>query len=120
MSICYIRDTHFQIVTSINVSKLYILTKHAWYILDRPSEQYAPFFRGLWLKHRVTHLLISMAMANPRLTYEDFVDALHITPDSPDEISVAMTIIGRELDEKDVQCDEIVRMLPYVTALSYN
>jgi len=44
VSVCYIRDTHFQIATSINVSKLYILTKHAWYIFDRPSEQYIPFF----------------------------------------------------------------------------
>jgi DNA (cytosine-5)-methyltransferase 1 len=49
-----------------------------------------------------------MAMANPRLTYEDFVAALHIVPDSPDEISVALTIIGRELGENDIQCDEIV------------
>jgi len=54
-----------------------------------------------------------MAMENPWLTYEDFVDTLHITPDSPDEISVAMTIIGGcKLNEKDVQCNEIVRMLP--------
>ncbi|OJA16031.1 hypothetical protein AZE42_04288 [Rhizopogon vesiculosus] len=87
--------------------KLYILTKHAWYILDRPSEQYAPFFHGLWLKHRITHLLVSMAMANPRLTYEGFIAALHIVPDSPDEVSIALTIIERELDENDVQCDEI-------------
>jgi len=41
-------------------------------------------------------------------------------PDSPDEISVAMTTIGRELNKKDVHCDEIVRILPYVAALSYN
>ncbi|KAG2133739.1 S-adenosyl-L-methionine-dependent methyltransferase [Suillus clintonianus] len=87
--------------------KLYILTNHAWYILDRPSEQYVPFFRDLWLKHRVAHLLVSMALANPRLTYKDFVSALHITPDSPEEVSVALTIIGRELDENDIQCDDI-------------
>jgi DNA (cytosine-5)-methyltransferase 1 len=61
-----------------------------------------------------------MAMANPRLTYEDFVAALRIVPDSPEEVSVAMSIIGRELDENDIQCDEIVCIckFPYVAALS--
>jgi hypothetical protein len=49
-----------------------------------------------------------------------YAGIFYITPDSPDEISVAMTTIGRELDEQDVQCDKIVRMLPYVAALSYN
>jgi hypothetical protein len=39
-----------------------------------------------------------------------YAGIFHITPDSPDEISVAMTTIGRELDKKDVQCDEIVRI----------
>ncbi|KAG1743398.1 S-adenosyl-L-methionine-dependent methyltransferase [Suillus lakei] len=87
--------------------KFYILTNHAWYILDHPSEQYAPFFRGLWLRHRVAHLLVSMALANPRLTYKDFVSALHITPDSPDEVSIALTIIGRELNENDIQSDDV-------------
>ncbi|KAG0701495.1 hypothetical protein DFH29DRAFT_1000139 [Suillus ampliporus] len=87
--------------------KLYILTNHAWYILDRPAQQYAPFFRGLWLMHRVTHLLVSMSLANPRLTYEDFISALHVSPDSPNEVSVALTIIGRELNENDVQSDDI-------------
>jgi DNA (cytosine-5)-methyltransferase 1 len=89
-------------------SKFYVLTKHAWYILDLPSEQYAPFFRRLWLMHRVAHLLVSMALASPRLTYKDFVSALHITPDSPDEVSVALTIIGRELNENDIQSTDIV------------
>jgi DNA (cytosine-5)-methyltransferase 1 len=89
-------------------SKFYILTKHAWYILDLPSEQYAPFFHGLWLRHRVAHLLVSMALASPRLTYKDFVSTFHITPDSPDEVSVALTIIGRELNENDVQSADIV------------
>ncbi|KAG2063855.1 S-adenosyl-L-methionine-dependent methyltransferase [Suillus decipiens] len=87
--------------------KFYILTKHAWYILDLPSEQYAPFFRGMWLRHRVAHLLVSMALASPRLTYKDFVSALHITPDSSDDISVALTIIGRELNENDIQSADI-------------
>ncbi|KAG1724751.1 S-adenosyl-L-methionine-dependent methyltransferase [Suillus paluster] len=87
--------------------KLYILTDHAWYILDRPSQQYTPLFRGLWLKHRISHLLVSMSLVNPQLAYEDFVSALHVAPDSPDEVSVALTIIGRELDENDIQSDEI-------------
>ncbi|KAG1798810.1 hypothetical protein EV424DRAFT_1440198 [Suillus variegatus] len=87
--------------------KFYILTEHAWYILHLPSEQYAPFFRGLWLRHRVVHPLVSMALASPRLTYEDFVSSLHITPDSPDEVSVALTIIGRELNENDLQSADI-------------
>ncbi|KAG2037322.1 S-adenosyl-L-methionine-dependent methyltransferase [Suillus americanus] len=87
--------------------KFYILTKHAWYILDLPSEQYAPFFHGLWLRHRVAHLLVSMALANPRLTYKDFVSAFHITPDSSDEVSIALTIIGRELNENDIQSADI-------------
>jgi len=60
-----------------------------------------------------------MAMANPRLTYEDFVTALHIVPDSPDEITLALDIIGRELDENDIQCDEIVSIssFPHVLVL---
>ncbi|KAG2029571.1 S-adenosyl-L-methionine-dependent methyltransferase, partial [Suillus americanus] len=88
-------------------SKLYVLTDHSWYILDRPSTQYAPFYRGLWLKHRVTHLLVSMSMANPQLGYEDFVHSLHITPHSPEEVSVSSIILGRELNENDVQCADV-------------
>jgi len=58
-------------------------------------------------------------MENPRLTYEDFVAALHIVPDSPDSISLALDIIGRELDENDIQCDEIVGVssFPHVAVL---
>ncbi|KAG2124322.1 hypothetical protein BD769DRAFT_1388857 [Suillus cothurnatus] len=40
---------------------------------------------------------------NPRLTHKNFVSTLHITPDSPDEVSIALTIIGHELNENDVQ-----------------
>lgn len=61
-----------------------------------------------------------MALDSPRLTYEDFVSSLHITPDSPDEVSVALTIIGRELNENDLQSADIVciSMFPVVASVS--
>jgi hypothetical protein len=67
-------------------------------------------------------MLITLSDSSPPILPHDssYAGIFYITPDSSDKISVAMTTIGRELDRKDVQCDEIVRVLPYVAALSYN
>ncbi|KAF9227783.1 S-adenosyl-L-methionine-dependent methyltransferase [Gyrodon lividus] len=88
-------------------SNIYILTQYAWYILDMPSFRYKPFYTGLWLKHRILHLLVSSAMSQPRLKYQDFVKSLKVTPESPEEISIALRMIGRSITEEDLQSDDV-------------
>ncbi|KIJ10522.1 cytosine-5--methyltransferase [Paxillus involutus ATCC 200175] len=88
-------------------SNIYILTQHAWYILDMPSSHYKPFYTGFWLKHRILHLLVSSAMSQPRLTYQDFVKSLKITPESPEDIRIAQRMIGRSITEGDLQSDDV-------------
>ncbi|KAJ7459958.1 S-adenosyl-L-methionine-dependent methyltransferase [Mycena latifolia] len=55
---------------------IYIETPHAYYILASPSCTYRDFFLPFWLRYKFTHLIVSSAMADPRMTYEKFVDSL--------------------------------------------
>ncbi|KAF7334052.1 Cytosine-specific methyltransferase [Mycena venus] len=60
---------------------VYIRTSHAWYILDTPSLAYRPFFEAFSIRHDFTHLIVSSAIFNPKLTYDKFVASLpkHLT-----------------------------------------
>ena len=94
------------------ISKIYIRTAFAWYILDTPSTIYSPFFSPFWIQHRILHLIVTQSWANPRLTYDTFIKSLEITPESPDSVAIAIKVIGRSLTESDVQSDNAVRINP--------
>ncbi|KAL4067750.1 hypothetical protein V8B97DRAFT_1915370 [Scleroderma yunnanense] len=86
---------------------LYILSQHAWYILDMPSSVYKPFYVGFWLKHRILHLLVTAVMNQPRIKYHEFVTSLQVTPDSPDDVSITLQMLGRSITEDDLQDDDV-------------
>ncbi|KAF7364511.1 DNA (cytosine-5)-methyltransferase [Mycena venus] len=60
---------------------VYIRTSHAWYILDTPSLVYRQFFEAFSIRHDITHLIVSSAIFNPKLTFDEFVASLpkHLT-----------------------------------------
>lgn len=89
-------------------SNIYILTQYAWYILDIPSPLYNPFYTSFWLKHRVLHLVVSSALSRPRLSYDDFIRSLDVSPTSDDDVAVSLKILGRSITEDDVQSDDVV------------
>lgn len=92
---------------------MYLRTKYAWYILDSPSAIYSTFFTGFWLQHRILHLVVTAATANRRVTFDDFIDSLKVTPATSDAIAVAIKILGRELTEEDVESDDVVSQDDY-------
>jgi DNA (cytosine-5)-methyltransferase 1 len=97
---------------------MYLRTQHAWYILDMPSSTYSPFFSGFWLQHRILHLVVTAAMANTRITFDEFIASLKVTPETSDAIAVAIKVLGRELTENDVESDDVVSLI-YVRGVSY-
>ena len=89
-------------------SNIYILTQYAWYILDVPSPLYKPFYTGFWLKHRVLHLVVSSAISRPRLSYDDFIRSLDVSPASDEDIAVSLEILGRSITKDDVESEDVV------------
>lgn len=91
-------------------SKIYIRTKHAWYILDSPSPTYHMFFSPFWVQHRLLHLLINSSLENPRLTYTEFIENLQSVDESDDcgIVSSSYSILNRGLHEEDLKSDDVV------------
>lgn len=58
-----------------NDSPLYIETQFAWYILRHPSSTYREIYNRFYHPRRVTQIVVSAALQNPRWTYEDFQEA---------------------------------------------
>lgn len=83
---------------------MYLKTNFAWYILDAPSRLYHAFFINFWLKHRVLHLLVTSALANPTITLPKFLQSL-----AKDDKSVIFKALGRPLSEDDVLSGDTVR-----------
>ncbi|KAI0064526.1 S-adenosyl-L-methionine-dependent methyltransferase [Artomyces pyxidatus] len=88
--------------------KIYLQTKYAWYILETPSPTYQPFFLPFWLKHRVLHLIVSTAMFAERTTYEKFITSLQLSESSSDDAAAALDVLGREITEEDLNCDDVM------------
>jgi len=84
---------------------MYLKTKFAWYILDAPSKSYHTFFINFWLKHRVLHLLVTSALANPTITLPKFLQSLA----TEDDMSVVFQALGRLLSEDDILSEDTVR-----------
>lgn len=62
--------------TDMPSRKIYLKTDYAWYILDQPSQEYAPYYAAFWTQQFIFHTLMTAASANRRLSYTDFVAAL--------------------------------------------
>ncbi|KII89181.1 hypothetical protein PLICRDRAFT_160365 [Plicaturopsis crispa FD-325 SS-3] len=88
-------------------SKMYICTELAWYILDIPSEQYKPFFTEFWIRHRLLHLIVTSALNHPRITRAEFIQSLDVTEHSSDATAAAIAVLGRPLNEADLDSDEV-------------
>jgi DNA (cytosine-5)-methyltransferase 1 len=86
-------------------SKIYIRTKFAWYILESPSPGYEPLFTPFYIQHRVLHLLVTMSLERPRITYDEFIDSLRM---ETDENFISYAFLGRGLTWNDVESDTVV------------
>ncbi|KAK0441911.1 S-adenosyl-L-methionine-dependent methyltransferase [Armillaria borealis] len=89
---------------------IYICTDMAWYILHVPSNAYAPFFRPFFVKHRVTHQVISHALKDRRASYKEFVNSLDGIHESTNCVS-SHAIIGRDISISDVESDDTIAYL---------
>ena len=47
-------------------------------------------------------------MAEPNLTYNEFIESLKVTPETPDSIAISLKILGRELTVVDVESEDVV------------
>jgi DNA (cytosine-5)-methyltransferase 1 len=90
---------------------MYLKTEFAWYILDNPAKLYRPYFYSFWLKHRILHLLVTSALANPSITLAQFFQLLEVKGDA----SVIPDVLGRPLSRDDVLSDDTVRL--YISIL---
>ena len=84
---------------------MYLKTEFAWYILDAPSKLYHAYFINFWLKHRVLHLLVTSALANPSMTLSQFIRS----PEVKDDESVISRTLGRPLSKDDILSKDTVR-----------
>ena len=96
------------IVKSYSISKMYIRTDFAWYILGSPSRQYNHLFRPFWLRHRILHLLVTASTEQTRLTYEAFKDKIQQFDEAEDSITTSLSILGRKLRKQDAESSEVV------------
>ncbi|KAF8163400.1 S-adenosyl-L-methionine-dependent methyltransferase [Crassisporium funariophilum] len=96
-------------------SKIYIRTQWAWYILGFPSATYNPFFRPFWIQHRVLHLLIVASLNNRRMTWKAFTENLQDFDHSEESVTTAEEILGREIDQEDLESDDVLAYIVYVT-----
>lgn len=51
-------------------------TKHAWYIVGKPSSAYAGLFRGFELAHELTHMLFSSCLQDHQITVSTFKERI--------------------------------------------
>jgi DNA (cytosine-5)-methyltransferase 1 len=87
-------------------SKMYLKTEFAWYILDNPAKLYRRYFYDFWLKHRILHLLVTSALANPSITLAQFFQLPVVKGDT----SVISDVLGRHLSRDDILSEDTVRL----------
>lgn len=52
--------------------RIWLETKHAWYIVGRPSSVYAELFREFELAHELTYVLLSSCLQDHQVTASAF------------------------------------------------
>ncbi|KAF9473771.1 S-adenosyl-L-methionine-dependent methyltransferase [Pholiota conissans] len=88
--------------------KMYIRTQFAWYILERPSGIFNPYFSPFWLQHHFLHLVVSASIEDPRITYTQFVDQLLDIDKKADFIVPSEAILDRKLRPEDLESDDVL------------
>ncbi|KAG6851305.1 hypothetical protein H0H93_011741 [Arthromyces matolae] len=91
-------------------SKIWIRTAFAWYILDRPSEQYRPYFLPFWIKHRSLHMVLDNILSDRHTSYDELVTSLSDTAGESctrEAVLTSLRVLGRVLTEDDIQSDEV-------------
>ncbi|KAG7092771.1 hypothetical protein E1B28_009094 [Marasmius oreades] len=89
--------------------KIYIRTNYAWYILDRPSPMYMPFFKSFFIQHRLCHLILSRLLLDIELSTEEFTSSLERIQGQHDTglVPSVLCILGRKLNGQDLQRDAV-------------
>lgn len=57
---------------SVNFRRIWLETKHAWYIVGTPSPAYAGIFREFGLAHELTYMLLSSCLQDHQITVSTF------------------------------------------------
>ncbi|KAF9265676.1 S-adenosyl-L-methionine-dependent methyltransferase [Marasmius fiardii PR-910] len=84
--------------------KIYIRTKYAWYILDRPLSIYMPYFQPFFIQHRLCHLILSQLFLDKELTTNEFVSSLELIQGQQDGLIPNVTsILDRTLNSQDLR-----------------
>jgi len=52
--------------------RIWLQTKHAWYIIGKPSPAYAQIFREFELAHELTYMLLSSCLQDHQITASTF------------------------------------------------
>ena len=91
------------------ISKIYIRTKFAWYILGVPSSTYKPYFTPFWIQQRILHLLVTSSTKNRRLTYSEFQKNIATLDEDEESVSTSNELLGRNLGGQDFKADAVVR-----------
>ncbi|KAF8643762.1 hypothetical protein AX16_008781 [Volvariella volvacea WC 439] len=79
-------------------NKIYIRTRHAWYILESPSVEYQPYFKTFAAQHHALQHLLEVSLTDPHIIYEDFIETLPQT---------RIPTIGRPLTLAEFESSEI-------------
>jgi hypothetical protein len=56
--------------------RIWLETKHAWYIIGRPSSAYAGLFREFELTHELTYVLLSSCLQDRQVTASAFKEKI--------------------------------------------
>lgn len=60
----------------LDLSRVYICTSNAWYILEEPSEAYIRYFSSFWIKHTIFHEIVTAALLDDKLTPDELEETL--------------------------------------------
>lgn len=52
--------------------RIWLETKHAWYLIGKPSPAYAQIFREFELAHELTYMLLSSCLQDHQVTASTF------------------------------------------------
>jgi DNA (cytosine-5)-methyltransferase 1 len=95
--------------------KIYLRTEFAWYILDNPSLQYRPHFAPYFIRQRLCHLVLSMALLDNTLVLDDFLFRLGTDPLFQDgsvheNLFLPSFVVGQRISREDMESKETVSL----------
>ncbi|KAL0066508.1 hypothetical protein AAF712_006551 [Marasmius tenuissimus] len=85
--------------------KIYLRTKHAWYILDTPAQSYQQLFKPFFIHHRLSHILLCQLLQDEELSMDEFKRQLKTTQKEirgPNLVPDVHAVLGHSLKEKDL------------------